>query len=64
MWESWEKRKERSRRRQKREEAYTWADILFDIVLWVPEVLALPFRLLYYFGRLIFKIFGYILEAI
>ncbi|WP_404408176.1 hypothetical protein [Jeotgalibacillus malaysiensis] len=48
-----EKRADRSRKR-KAEGKYSVWDVVADILIWVPELIILPFRLIY----LLFKLFG------
>jgi hypothetical protein len=50
------KRKER-RQRKKAEGSYTFWDAVGDVLIWVPELIILPFRLLWYLIRGIFSIF-------
>lgn len=57
----WEKKKKKSRRHKKGRDNYTFWDFLFDIALWLPEVLILPLRIIYWivrsFARNIFDAF-------
>ncbi|MFS0638229.1 hypothetical protein AB1K84_20190 [Mesobacillus foraminis] len=47
------------RRKKKQEGTYHFWDLLFEVVFWVPELILLPFRLLFwlvrFLGRSIFN---------
>lgn len=53
----WKKRKEKTRKHRKKKGEYTFIDFCIDVLLWIPEVLVLPFRMLFWVirgaGRLI-----------
>jgi len=53
----WRKRKER-RRERKKLGVYNWVDMLFDILFLLPELLFLPFRLVFYLIRGMGKFMG------
>ncbi|WP_409252922.1 hypothetical protein V1502_03040 [Bacillus sp. SCS-153A] len=50
------KRKER-RKRKKSEGTYSFWDAVGDVLIWVPELIILPFRILWYLIRGIVSIF-------
>jgi hypothetical protein len=45
-----EKRSEK-RRKKKQDGSYTFWDVVFDVLFWVPELIILPFRLVFYLFR-------------
>ncbi|WP_176167326.1 hypothetical protein [Mesobacillus jeotgali] len=47
-----EKRADR-RRKKEREGSYTFWDFVFDVLLYIPELIFLPFRLVFYLLRLL-----------
>ncbi|HLU23552.1 MAG TPA: hypothetical protein VKZ77_13890 [Bacillaceae bacterium] len=61
MRDWWQKKKTNTRKYKKRNDHYSFLDILADILFWIPEILLLPFRLLFWivrgFGRLFHDIF-------
>ncbi|MGD7023458.1 hypothetical protein ACQCVK_12730 [Rossellomorea vietnamensis] len=52
------KRKER-RIRKKSEGTYTFWDAVGDVLIWIPELIVLPFRILWYLIRGIGSIFDW-----
>lgn len=61
MQEWWQRKKAKTRKRKKQNNDYTFFDVIFDVLFWLPELILLPFRLLFWlvrgFGRLIANIF-------
>jgi hypothetical protein len=52
--------KRRERRQRKRVEGtYTFWDVIGDVLIWVPELIVLPFRILWYLLRGISSIFDW-----
>jgi hypothetical protein len=45
-----EKRSEK-RRKKKRNGSYTFVDFVFDVLFYIPELIFLPFRLVFYLFR-------------
>jgi hypothetical protein len=45
-----EKRAER-RRKKKEKGSYTFWDFVFDVLFWIPELIFLPFQLVFYLFR-------------
>lgn len=41
----------RKKKRRRDNELYSIADFFFDLLFWIPELLFLPFRLLFYGAR-------------
>ena len=39
------------RRKKKQEDSYTFWDFVFDVLFWIPELIILPFRLVFYLFR-------------
>ncbi|WP_186579416.1 hypothetical protein [Aquibacillus kalidii] len=46
-----EKRKARKQRRKNHHEGYSLLDGILDILFWIPEILLVPFRILYWLFR-------------
>ncbi|MFG6116098.1 hypothetical protein ACGTN9_13035 [Halobacillus sp. MO56] len=57
MYERWEKKKQKTRKARKNEEAYTFWDGFLDLLFWVPELLIVPVRMIFFALRLIGRIF-------
>ncbi len=51
MKEWWRKKKAASRKSNKDSNKYTVVDFLLDVLIWVPELLFLPFRMLFWMFR-------------
>lgn len=51
MKEWWRKKKAATRRNKKNNDRYTVVDFIFDLLAWVPELLFLPFRILFWMVR-------------
>ncbi|KKI93536.1 hypothetical protein WQ54_02680 [Bacillus sp. SA1-12] len=55
---SFRKRREHYKRKRKaksNEGRYTFADLLFEVLFYIPELLLFPFRVLWYVIRFIFR---------
>ncbi|SES25209.1 hypothetical protein SAMN04487944_1282 [Gracilibacillus ureilyticus] len=64
MKENWKiRRKLKSRKSKKHKDDYTAWDVIVDVLLWVPELLIFPFRMLFWFLRIIGKFLGELLDA-
>ena len=61
MKEWWNKKKEKMRKSKKHNEHYTFGDFLIDVLIWIPELVLLPFRIIFWLlrglGRLIGDVF-------
>ncbi|MGG3891767.1 hypothetical protein [Metabacillus fastidiosus] len=61
MKEWWNKKKDKMRKRRKDNGHYTFVDFILDVLFWIPELIILPFRLVFWLirgvGRFIFDIF-------
>lgn len=57
----WNKRKQKTRKHKKSKNDYNFWDMVVDVLLFIPELLFLPFRIIFWilrgFGRLIENIF-------
>ncbi|XTP56681.1 hypothetical protein Q5760_12080 [Niallia sp. Krafla_26] len=56
MMEWFEKKKRKTRKRKKNRHDYTVLDCFLDVLLWIPELLLLPFRLIFWLFRGIGKL--------
>ncbi|KIL51743.1 hypothetical protein KP77_12550 [Jeotgalibacillus alimentarius] len=50
----WREKKAARSQKRKDEGRYNFLDVLTDVLIWVPELVILPFRLIY----LLFRLFG------
>ncbi|MGG3805455.1 hypothetical protein [Metabacillus fastidiosus] len=61
MKEWWNKKKDKMRKSRKDNGHYTFVDFILDVLFWIPELIILPFRLVFWLirgvGRFIFDIF-------
>ena len=61
MKEWWRKKKAKTRKARKSNDQYTFWDFVADVLCWVPELILLPFRLIFWMirgaGRLIGDMF-------
>lgn len=55
MKEWWIKKKAALRKSKKDGDKYTVVDFLLDVLIWVPELLFLPFRMLFWMFRGLFR---------
>jgi hypothetical protein len=64
MKEWWQGKKKRSRKSKKSNGDYTFFDFIFDVLFWIPELIFLPFRLIFWLfrgvGRFIGDVFDFI----
>ncbi|WP_208590794.1 hypothetical protein [Gracilibacillus suaedae] len=51
MKEWWHKKKAKMRKNQKNNGEYTFWDFLFDVLVWLPELILLPFRIIFWLIR-------------
>lgn len=54
----WIEKKEKTRRHKKRRGDYTFLDGVADLFFWLPELLLLPVRLVYWVLRVVGRIIG------
>lgn len=62
MKEWWHRKKERMRKNQKTDGMYTFGDFILDVLLWIPELIILPFRLGFWLLRGIGRLIGHIFD--
>lgn len=55
MTEWWKRKKEKTRK-HRQDGRYTFGDFLMDVLFWIPEIIILPFRFLYWVARGLWKI--------
>lgn len=55
MKEWWKRKKAKSRKARKDDAYYTKWDLLVDILVWVPEIILLPLRLLFWLLRAVLR---------
>ncbi|WP_456276288.1 hypothetical protein [Bacillus sp. AK128] len=62
----WNKKKEARRRRRghKDPREYTAGDFVLDTLLWVPELLFLPFRIIFWIVRGLGRLIGNIFDIV
>ena len=58
MEEWWNRKKEKMRKNQKTDGFYTFGDFVLDVLLWIPEFIFLPFRLVFWFLKGIVRLIG------
>ncbi len=51
MKEWWQGRKNKKRRDMRRNDQYSLIDLFLDVLVWIPELLLLPFRIIYWLLR-------------
>ncbi|MFJ7827410.1 hypothetical protein [Psychrobacillus sp. NPDC096623] len=64
MSERWEKKKEIRKNKRKGNDQYTFGDFVFEVFFWVPEILFLPFRMLFWLVRGIGRVIGSLFDGI
>lgn len=61
MRERWDRKKKSSRKSKKGHDNYTLLDRIIDVLLWIPEIIIFPFRLIIWLfrvaGRLVKDVF-------
>ncbi|WP_047984152.1 hypothetical protein [Ornithinibacillus californiensis] len=53
---NWWRRKKENTRKHRKGERYTFGDFIMDVLFWIPELVLLPFRLLFWLLRGLWKI--------
>ncbi|MEC1302753.1 hypothetical protein [Lysinibacillus capsici] len=51
-------RKNKKRRDKRRKDQYSLIDLFLDVLIWIPELLFLPFRIIYWLLRGVGKFIG------
>ncbi|WP_010096929.1 hypothetical protein [Ornithinibacillus scapharcae] len=55
MTEWWKRKKEKTRK-HRHGDRYTFGDFLMDVLFWIPELIILPFRILFWAVRGLWRI--------
>ncbi|MGY4796755.1 hypothetical protein ACVNNN_17290 [Lysinibacillus fusiformis] len=58
MKEWWQGRKNKKRNVKRRNDQYSLFDLFLDVLGWIPELLFLPFRIIYWLFRGIGRFIG------
>lgn len=58
MNEWWSRKKQKSRERRKNKNEYTFIDLIIDILFWLPELILLPFRIVFWLFRGVIRMIG------
>nr|WP_108671786.1 hypothetical protein [Peribacillus acanthi] len=53
----WNRKKSKTRKNKKSNDDYTFLDFIFDVLFWIPELIFLPFRLIFWLLRGIGRFF-------
>ncbi|SDN48563.1 hypothetical protein SAMN05518871_105250 [Psychrobacillus sp. OK028] len=64
MSERWEKKKEIRKNKRKDNAPYTFGDFVFEVFFWIPELLLLPFRMLFWLVRGVGRVIGNLFDGI
>ncbi|MGM8216611.1 hypothetical protein ACLIA0_13715 [Bacillaceae bacterium W0354] len=51
MKEWWKRKKAKTRKSKKGNDKYTFWDFMLDVLLWLPELFLLPFRIIFWILR-------------
>ena len=61
MKEWWSRKKEKRKKRRRNKEGNSFIDFILEVLFWIPELIILPFRLVFWLirglGRLISDVF-------
>jgi len=60
----WEKKIKVRKERRKDSDYYTLGDFIFDVFFWIPELLFLPFRMLFLLVRGMGRVIDKLLDGI
>jgi hypothetical protein len=60
----WNRKKKKMRKSKKNNGNYTFLDFIFDVLFWIPELIFLPFRLIFWLLRGIGKFIGGIFDFV
>ena len=58
----WKRKNEKMRKNQKTNGIYTFGDFVLDVLLWIPELILFPFRLVFWFLRGIVRLIGHLFD--
>ncbi|MED4399992.1 hypothetical protein ABET41_10500 [Metabacillus fastidiosus] len=50
-WREKKEKRQKNRKNRKNSDRYTFGDFLLDVLDWVPELILLPFRILFWLVR-------------
>lgn len=64
MREWWNQKVAKTRKRKNSNGQYTFSDIVFDVLFWLPELILFPLRMIYWSLRMIGRLIGHILDAL
>ena len=64
MNEWWERKKKKTRKNRKNNGDYTFWDLIVDGFFWVPELILLPFRIIFWLLRGIGRLIGNLFDII
>ncbi|WP_377559094.1 hypothetical protein [Ornithinibacillus salinisoli] len=51
MRDWWKKKNQRMRKNNRNHEKYSFLDFIVDVLIWVPEIILFPFRLIFWLLR-------------
>lgn len=55
MTEWWRRKKEKTRK-HRNDHHYTFGDFIMDVLFWIPEIIVIPFRILFWLFRGLWRI--------
>jgi hypothetical protein len=59
--EWWNRKKDNTKKSKESSDNYTFIDFIFDVLFWLPELVLLPFRIIFWLlrgtGRLVWSLF-------
>lgn len=64
MKEWWSRKKGNTRKHKKSKDDYTFWDIVFDVLFWIPELFILPFRIIFWLMRGLGRMIGDFLDFV
>ncbi len=64
MKEWWSRKKRKTRKHKKSKEDYTFWDIVFDVLFWIPELFILPYRIIFWLLRGLGRMIGDFLDFV
>ncbi|WP_102029524.1 hypothetical protein [Salirhabdus sp. Marseille-P4669] len=63
MKDWWNRKRKRTRKYKKRDNHYTFGDFMLDVLLWIPELIVLPFRMVYWLLRGLGRMLAHVLDV-
>ena len=64
MNEWWNTKKSKMRKSKKKKEEYGLIDFIFDALCWLPELILLPFRIIYWLLRGVGRLIAHLIDAL